>query len=140
MTYSFKGRGILWHSQTGPVKWWPINWFWLFVVNFEQQRQAKREEAAEAAAAKAADAKGIAAEAEAAKPAEAAAVVSSEALEPPAEPAASPADAAATAVVAGPIAEAIIVSPASTSDLAPPPPPEPEHLGEPDKPAEPPKT
>jgi hypothetical protein len=149
MGYSFKGRGILWHSETGPVKWWPINWFWMFVVNFEQERHRKLEEAAEAA--KAADANAAAAKAADAKPGEAKPgevepvgtkpePAASVAPEPPVETV-SPAEAAAvTAIALGPLAEAIAPPPEAGSELAPPPPPEPEHLGgEPAKPAEPPK-
>jgi hypothetical protein len=126
MGYSFKGRGILWHSETGPVKWWPINWFWMFVVNFEQERRRKLEEAAEAAEAKAAEAKAAEAKPAAAPPVEPEPVTPGEA-------------AAAAAVAASPIAEAIAPAPQAGSEMAPPPPPEPEHLGQPDKPAEPPK-
>jgi hypothetical protein len=48
MTYSFKGRGILWEEGRGPVIWWPINWFWFLVTNFQEERRQAAEERAAA--------------------------------------------------------------------------------------------
>ncbi|NJO53585.1 MAG: hypothetical protein HC829_00965 [Bacteroidales bacterium] len=108
MTYRFKGKGILWEEGKGPVVWWPINWFWFLVTNFEEERRQKREEAAEASAAVQKDADSAKAEEPAAAQAEAPAAPPVEtAVETPAseDERVREAALAASAVAADPVVE-----------------------------------
>ena len=37
--YYFKGRGFLWHDRKGPVLWWPPNWVWFGIFEFQRWRE-----------------------------------------------------------------------------------------------------